>query len=142
MRRASIVLALLLLLASARSASAQDLQPVLERIAAAWHKGDAGAIAGLASRNGVSIDIGGASVGPLPQRQVAPVLRRAFDERESVSARVNMARQGAGEAGRAYGEIAWSIRARGTTIPERLNLYVGLILEDGAWRISEVRLLR
>jgi hypothetical protein len=47
-----------------------------------------------------------------------------------------------GQPARAFGEITWTTRARGTTIPERANLFVAFVREGDAWRITEIRLMR
>ena len=119
---------------------AQDPSQTMERVAAAWHKGDANAITALAARAGISVDVDGRAVGPLGARQAAAVLRRVFDDRESVNARASMTRATGND--RAFGEISWNMKARGTTIPERATIFIALIREDGGWRVSEIRLLQ
>jgi hypothetical protein len=140
--RIALVSALLFVLVSARAASAQELDLALDRIAAAWHKGDAAAITALAARAGISIDSDGNPVGPLGPRQAAAVLRRVFDDRESLGARNIMTRDVGGEPARAFGEIGWTARAKGTTIPERATIFVAFVREDGAWRVTEIRIMR
>lgn len=132
----------LLVLLGGQPAHAQNLGQTLDRVAAAWHRGEAGAITALAARGGVSVDVDGRSVGPLGQRQAGAVLRRVFEDRESVGARANMNRVVGGNPARAFGEISWTTRARGTTIPERATLFVAFVLEDESWRITEIRLIR
>jgi hypothetical protein len=128
--------------ASPRSAAAQDLGRTLDRVAAAWHKGDASAVAGFAARNGISVNVDGRAVGPLAPRQAAAVIRRVFEDRESLSVRSNMTRSAGGSPARAFGEITWTIRARGTTIPGRATLFVAFVHEDDEWRITEIRLIQ
>jgi hypothetical protein len=121
---------------------AQDLDRTLDRIAAAWHKGDASAVAGLAARSGISLNVDGRAVGPLAPRQAAAVIRRVFEDRESLSVRSNMTRGAGGSPARAFGEITWTTRARGTTIPGRDTIFVAFVHEDDQWRITEIRLIR
>ena len=142
MKRRSSILLLAMLLLVQGAAFAQNLQPTLERVAAAWHRGDVNSIAGLSARAGMSLNIDGVTVGPLGARQAAAVLRRVFEDRESVAAKVNMSREVSGERKQAFGEIAWSTRARGTTIPERATVFIAFVREDNGWRIAEIRLLR
>jgi len=139
--RRALLLAILLA-AAPGAASAQELQQALDRVASAWHRGDATGVTALGARAGISLDVEGSSVGPLGPRQAAAVLRRIFEERQSVSARTNMARDVGGSPARAFGEITWTARAPGTTIPERATLFVALVREDDRWRITEIRLLR
>lgn len=140
-KRAGLLAAALCLLSTA-GASAQSLDPVLQRVAHAWHRGQVGTITGLSASGGISLDVDGSSVGPLGPRQTAAVLRRVFDGRESVSAAPSMSRTVGGEPARAFGEITWTTRARGTTIPERATLFVAFVQEGDSWRITEIRLMR
>ena len=127
---------------SAASASAQKLEPVLRGVAQAWHRGNVGGITGLSASAGISLDVDGNSVGPLGPRQSGAVLRRVFEGRESVSAAPSMSRTVGGQPARAFGEITWTTRARGTTIPERATVFVAFVQEGDSWRITEIRLMR
>jgi len=143
MRTRAALVALAASLLIALPAAAQDLAQTVDRIGAAWHRGDAAAITGMAAQAGMSLDVdGGRRVGPLPSRQAAAVLRRVFEDRESVGARTVMTRSSGGSPAQAFGEIAWTARARGTTIPEAARVFIALVLEDDRWRITEIRLLR
>ncbi|MBR9988179.1 MAG: hypothetical protein KFH98_00405 [Gemmatimonadetes bacterium] len=122
--------------------AAQDPGPTLQRVASAWHKGDARSVASLGARDGISLDVDGSTVGPLGTRQASAVLRSVFEDRESVSAAPRISRTVGGDPARAFGEITWTTRARGTTIPERATLFVAFVREGDAWRITEIRLLR
>jgi ketosteroid isomerase-like protein len=130
------------LLAGAGPAAAQDVSGSLARVAAAWQRGDAAAITALGANAGISLDVDGRTVGPLAARQAAAVLRRVFEDRESVGVRITMSRIVGGEPARAFGELAWTTRARGTTIPDSARLYIAFVHEDDRWRITEIRLLR
>jgi hypothetical protein len=136
------LMALAAVLVLALPGSAQDLQQALERAAAALHRGDASGLARLAANGGISVDVDGRSVGPLGARQAAAVIRRLFEDRESVGVRTNMSRGVGGDPPRAFGEIAWTTRTRGTTIPERATIFVAFVHEDDQWRITEIRLRR
>jgi hypothetical protein len=131
-----------ILCAAAAPLTAQDPAAAVERIAQAWHRGDASALTGLGARAGISLDVDGRSVGPLSARQAAAVLRRVFEDRESVGVRTVMSRTSGGDPPRAFGELAWTARARGTTIPEGARLFIALVLEGDRWRITEIRMIR
>ena len=138
----ALLFAAALTAAALSPAAAQDLGPVLQRVASSWHKADARAVAALGSEAGISLDVDGSTVGPLGTRQAAAVLRRVFDDRESVSAAPRVSRTVGGDPARAFGEITWTTRARGTTIPERATLFVAFVREGDGWRITEIRLMR
>ena len=140
--RRAVLLALAFGVLAARPVLAQDLRPALQRVASSWHKGDAAAVSRLAADGGISLDVDGSTVGPLGARQAAAVLRRVFDDRESISAAPKVSRTIGGDPARAFGEITWTTRARGTTIPERATLFVAFVREGDAWRITEIRLMR
>jgi hypothetical protein len=141
-RRIVVALIALLLVSGSRPAAAQELRPLLERVASALQRADVGGISALGARAGISLDVEGPNVGPLGPRQTAAVLRRLFEDRETVSARVNTIREVGGDPRRAFGEIIWLTRARGTTIPERATVFVALVRERTGWRVTEIRLLR
>lgn len=130
------------LLLAAQPTRGQDLEPLVQRITRAWTNADAGAIASLASSQGISLDIGGARVGSLPARQTAAALRKLFENFETLSARAGMHRVVAGSPRRAFVEITWTTRSRGTTQPERSKIFVGLTLEQDVWRVTEIRHIR
>lgn len=133
---------LAVLLVAAADAHAQPVRPAIDALARSWGRSDAGAIANVASRNGVTIEIERDRHGPLNARQVAAVLRRLFDERETVQTRPGTAKMVNGSADRAFGEVSWTARMRGTTEPQRSTVFFGLVLEDDRWRVSEIRVLR
>jgi hypothetical protein len=90
----------------------------------------------------VSVQIGGDKKGVLKPNQVAAVLRNVFDENETVSARTDRAQVMGGSPQRAFGEVVWTARVRGTTIPQRSTVFLALILEEDGWRITEIRLMK
>jgi hypothetical protein len=143
MRRLALpTLALLLGCAAAAPAAAQmpSVDAALERVAAAWGRGDAAAVAAHAAAGGVAVQVGVGSPAPLGARQASAVLRRLFDDRETVALRTGMTRVVGGRPARAFGEFAWTTRVRGTTVPERATVFIAFVLEDDGWRITQVRM--
>ncbi len=141
MKRA-LGLALALFLGLAAPARAQKLEAVLDRFATAWARGDVDELATLVSSSGVTIDVGAGPMGPLGQRQVAAVLHRLFDERETTVARARLAQMVGGEPMRAFGEILWMARSRGTTESEGVTVFLALVREQNGWRINQIRVMR
>jgi hypothetical protein len=140
MKRA-IVLAVALLGAT-QAANAQDFRPVVDRLAKAWERGDISAVGSHAASLGLSLDVEGRRTGPLAERQAASALRRLFDDRETIAINPGIAKELDGEPRRAFAELTWITRARGTTIPESSTLVFTLELEKGRWRVTEIRLIR
>ncbi len=122
-------------------AHAQELGPVVDRLAASWQRGDAGGIAARFADDGVSIALGGAKTGPVGARQASAMLRRLFEERETLRVQIGRARVVGGDPAKAFAELDWTARSRGTTIPVRATVFLALQLEQGEWRITEIRLL-
>ncbi len=135
-------LALLLVLARTDGAAGQRVEPVLERFVSYWARGDENAIAALATRQGIRLDFDRKEMGPLAERQAAALLRRMFDDHETINVRLMVSRSMDGQPKRAFGEISWMMRPRGTTIPDKTSVFVALIFENEQWRITEIRFVR
>ena len=136
-------LALIVLFALAPTgAAAQHVERVMDRLTGLWARGDASSISTLSADGGVMFNTDGKPTGPLSTRQVAAMLKRFFDDRETLSVRMMTAQIVGGNPARGFGEISWVTRARGTTIPEKTGIFVALSLEDGQWRITEIRFVK
>lgn len=141
MRRARWLLALVLLALAAPVHAQQDLDAAMERVAAMWERGDVRGLAGSASASGFSLELDAGRSGPVASRQAAAALRRLFDDRQTVSVRPGVARVVGGRPTRAFGELEWITRPRGTTIPERRTVFVALVREERGWRVTEIRVM-
>lgn len=135
------VLAALLLFAAQPPAHAQRLENVMSRVANSWARGDASGITRHGAREGLSLEVDRDPVGPLGARQASAVLRKLFDDRETVAVRPGLMRIVGGNPPRAFGELEWITRARGTTIPERNTVFIALIEEEDGWRVTEIRIM-
>ena len=121
---------------------AQNLESVVERFANTWARGDAAALTALASKKGVAFDIDGKPMGPVATRQASAVLRRLFNERETVDVRILFQEVVGGQPPLAFAEINWMTRVHGTTIPEKTTVFVALVLEDDRWRVTQIRFVK
>jgi len=129
-------------IASAVPATAQSLERVVERFADTWARGDAAALTALASKKGVAFDIDGKPMGPVASRQASAVLRRVFNERETVQVRILFQEVVGGQPPLAFAEINWMTRVHGTTIPEKTTVFVALVLEEDRWRVTQIRFVK
>ena len=77
-----------------------------------------------------------------PERQAAAVLHRLFDERETTVARARLGQLVGGVPMRAFGEILWMARSRGTTESEGITVFLALVREKNGWRINQIRVMR
>ena len=123
-------------------AQAQRLDDIVLHFADAWAHGDARALVALSAREGISIETRDARSGPLGSRQAVAVLRRHFEERETISIRPGMMQVVGGTPRRAFCEITWITRAPDTTEPERATIFVELVLAEERWQITQIRLLQ
>jgi hypothetical protein len=140
MKRALALTAMLLTVASA--ASAQDFRPVVQQLARGWQNGDLSVLGSHTASMGLSLDVEGRRLGPLPGRQAASALKRLLDEHETISVRVSMQKELEGTPPRAWAELSWETKPRGTTIPMRTTVFVALELERDSWRFTEIRLMK
>jgi len=131
-----------LLVTAARPASAQDLRPTVSRLASAWARGDFSEIGTRTARSGLSIAVDGDRAGPYNERQAVAALKRVFDDRETLSARAGKSGIIDGDRRKAYVEISWTTRTRGSRIEERTTVVLQLIEEGQDWRITEIRLMK
>ncbi|MEO5509470.1 MAG: hypothetical protein ABIV28_01165 [Longimicrobiales bacterium] len=141
MRRFAVALAFVVALAPHSRAHAQNVNAFVANVASAWSRGDANAIAAFADQQGIALEVEGTHVGSISPRQAAAVLRRVFEDRETVRATAGAVKRLSGNDKRAYAEIVWERRARGTTQPERINVFIALAREGDVWRITEIRLI-
>lgn len=136
-----IMLGLLLVLGAAPGAHAQGLEQTMARVATMWARGDVRGLTQTAARSGFALELDASPSGPVGSRQAAAALRRLFDDSETVTVRPGVARVVGGEPTRAFGELEWITRPRGTTIPERRTVFVALVREDRGWRVTEIRIM-
>jgi len=123
------------------AAHAQRLDDIVDIIAFAWSRGEARALVAMSAREGISIETRDGRMGPLSTRQAAAVLRKLFDDRETISIRPGMTQVVGGSPRRAYSEINWVTRAPDTTELERYTVFLELVYEGDRWHITQIRLL-
>lgn len=132
---------LLGLLLVAVPAHAQDLDAAMQRVARMWERSDVRGLTASASSSGFSLEFDSNRSGPVASRQAAAALRRLFEDQQTVSVKPGVTRVVGGRPQRAFGELEWITRPRGTTIPERRTVFVALVREDQGWRITEIRVM-
>ncbi len=142
MRRALVWAVLLGLLGAAPVAAQEDLSRMLDSVAAMWSRGDASALAGFAANRGIEIEVHGASLGRVSGRKAAAAFRHLFADQETVSVRSSMTSRVTGTDRAAFGELTWELRPRGSMVPTRTTVFLGLVREGTSWRLSQVRVLR
>jgi hypothetical protein len=142
-RRVLLLLGLLLL--PSAPLAAQDgarLESFIAQVARLWEAEDASAIAELAPRGGrLLLQVADAGGGEVGGRHAAAALRALFADRKTVSIRPARTTLAGGRPLQGFGELTWVSRPRGTTAPQSLTVYVGVVWEGEGWRIRELRVL-
>jgi hypothetical protein len=120
----------------------QDLPSVLDTLAALWAQGDAAGLAGLGAARGIDLEVHGETLGRVSGRKAAVALRHVFASHETVSVRPNMSSRVSAGDHTAFAELSWEARPRGSGIPARSTVFLGLVRENRGWRVSQIRIMR
>jgi hypothetical protein len=110
-------------------------------LARAWAAGDVDQLARLLSRQGIHLRLGGLDRASLSARLAEAALRDFFRSFEQGSVQLVRTASLAGQPQRGFAEFRWQTRAPGTSNAQTQFIFMGLSLEDGGWRVNEVRLL-
>ena len=125
-------------------ASGDEQQPSLAGVAAAvagyWSQRDADGLARVLSSGGVALYLLDESHPAAGVRQARAALSDLLDR--GGRAQVTRAEQLGGAPPRGFAELGWEVTAPGSPAALRYVIFVGFVLEDDAWRISEIRVLR
>lgn len=124
------------------NAHAQNVTTFVNSVATAWERGDVDAITSMSARQGIAFNVDDTHVGAVSGRQAGAVLRRVFEDTRTIRATTASAKLLPGSDVRAYGEIVWERRTRGTTRAERINVFVALERAADGWHITEIRVMR
>jgi hypothetical protein len=124
-------------------ASAQDrpIEEFIQRVGQLWSAGDAAGLVALTpSRGPIVLDTGG-GIESVNSRHAGAALRALFSEHTTVAARPVRVTLAGGSPPRGFGELSWRFRARNGPSVQTRSVYVGAVWEDGAWRITELRMM-
>ena len=110
-------------------------------LARAWGAGDADQIARLFSRQGIHLRLGGLDRASLSVRLAEAAIRDFLRGFEQGSVQLVRTAPLAGQPQRGFAEFRWQTRVPGTSNALTQFIFMGLSLEDGGWRVNEVRIL-
>lgn len=120
-------------------------QPTLQEagrvFSAHWSAGDAAALGGMMSPGGVRLNLEGGGHASVGVRQAVAALRDLHDLHRPGSTRITRVSAAGGDPPRGFAELQWST-VTGAGEPRTFSLFVGFVQEGGAWRVSEIRVLR
>lgn len=148
MRTAVLVLVLLAGLvatpggaAAQATASEQPIEAFIQHVTRLWVAGDVAAIVELLpGSNRVLLDTGSGTESA-NDRHAAAALRALFASSETTGARPVRATLASASPSRGFGEVLWTFRSRGSPAEQSRSIYVAALFEEGAWRISELRVM-
>ncbi len=119
----------------------QDLEQAATRFADQWAAGDVSTLQSRFSLNGLRLQWEARPLGALAPPRAGASIREYLGNREATSARVSRFSEVGGEPPRGFAEIRWESRIRGMSEVVVRTVFVGFVYEDGAWRVSELRVL-
>lgn len=140
MRTFRITLLLLVLLAARGTAQQPTLSGVAGSAAGAWSQKDADGLSRLLSERGVALYLFDESHPAAGVRQARAALSDVLDR--GGRARVSKVEELGGDPRRGMAELTWEVIAPGSPAAARFVIFLGFVLEDGGWRIGEIRVLR
>ena len=120
----------------------ETLSQVVSRFSQAWVDGDLEAIGQLVASAGVHITLGGQDYHVLTERQALATIRGLLKQYEGRGFEVTRTSELGGAPSRGISEVAWSAVDLGSGEPVLRTLFIAFILEAGAWRVEDVRVLR
>jgi len=145
MRALALLCALPVLLLSAGRLQAQaetpGLDSFLQHVVRIWSAGDVPALLELLPTDNRLLLDTGSGVETANARHAAAALRALFAEGETVGVRAVRATVASTTPMRGFGEMAWSFRPRGAPAEHARSVYIAILWEERAWRISELRIM-
>ena len=137
-----LLLGLFLLLGSSPDACrGQSLADAASAFAGLWGGGGVSGLEGSMSRSGVRLQWEGRQVGSLDPQHAVASIREYMGSREAAGTRVTRVEAVGGEPPKGYAEIRWESRIQGTSDVVARTVFVAFVSENGAWRVTELRVL-
>lgn len=128
-------------LAAQEGGAEEALRDLVGSIARSWSRGDATGVLTSSSEEGVRLQLPGAGSSRSSPRRAEAVLRRLLSEADGGRASAGMVSVVGGSPPRGFGELLWESGSPGTPGLVRTVVYLGFQMEDGRWRLTEIRLL-
>lgn len=120
----------------------ETLSQVVSRLAQAWIDADLEEIGSLVASAGVHITLDGRDYHVLTERQAMATIRGLLKDHDGRGFEVTRTSELGGTPARGISEVAWDAVDRGSGELVRRTLFIAFILEDGAWRVEDLRVLR
>lgn len=119
----------------------RDLGRFLDHLTALWRSGDAVGLVEIGAGQGLDLEVRGDAMGPLAGRRAVAELRHLFNAQRTVAVRSGTPSRVIGTDDQAFVELIWEIRPEGTPVSESTIVFVGFVLEEAGWKVSQIRIL-
>jgi hypothetical protein len=126
---------------AASDAPRSEIEDMARRFAAALGQGNAEQLTRFLSEGGIRLRLQGLDRSALSVRQANAALRDFLRGYEVGEVQLVRAAPVAGSPGRGFAELRWQTRVAGTSHAAVHSVFLGLVEEEGAWRVDELRLL-
>lgn len=117
------------------------LRSVAERVAGSWSGSEVARLGDLMLPRGIGVHSAGGGREMLDPRKAVAALEELLGHLRTTSVRVVRVHRTAGAGDRGSAELRWEAVAAGTSEILRHTIFVGFTLEEGRWRIYEIRVL-
>lgn len=107
-----------------------------------WEAGTVGEIGKIMVPGGIRFHLQDQAHASLPPRQAVAALKDFLNRHRGLELAVARVSEAGGEPPRGFAELVWRAVAAGTSEPIRYVVYIGFVLDQGSWRVFEVRVMR
>jgi hypothetical protein len=118
------------------------MEDFVTRVARYWAGSDVGSIVDLLPSDGTLLLDTGEGTESANSRHAAAALRALFSEYQSVAARPVRITVTSVSPQAGFSELAWTYRSRGAPGEQLRSVYLAVAAEAGAWKVTELRLMR
>ncbi|MFC1662490.1 hypothetical protein ACFL3S_13720 [Gemmatimonadota bacterium] len=127
--------------AGAQEAPSHSLEAEAGRFAEYWGAGDHAGLVSMMSAGGIRLHVLDEAHVSISTRQAHASIKGFVSRYSGGEALVTRVFQGGGEPSDGFAEIRWWTLAAGTTESVTFTIFVGFVLADQGWVVSEIRVL-
>jgi hypothetical protein len=126
-------------LVPASTSGQQGLDEEAARFAARWSAGDSEALAQAMRSEGIRLTVLGEEHVAIQPKQAQAALRSLLGRYPRGQTTVTRVSAVGGDPSQGFAEIRWRTQASGVPDPVIFSIFVGYVLEEQGWRVTEIR---